>query len=144
VASSARWFRWDGEFQYLLEDVRIAEERRTRTTLSLEESARKAERDADAERAAARRKAREAATNRSAAALAAAEARTERESHLDDGLTADERPIDADEDDSPEPPDVLAIEGAQILADAIDLLRADSALAGRVKAFKIAERSTPN
>jgi carboxyl-terminal processing protease len=134
----------DGEFQYLLEDVRIAEERRTRTTLSLEESARKAERDADTERAAARRKAREAATNRSAAALAAAEARTERESHLDDGLTADERPIDADEDDSPEPPDVLAIEGAQILADAIELLRADSALAGRVKAFKIAERSTPN
>lgn len=134
----------DGEFQYLLEDVRIAEERRARTTLSLEESARKAERDADSERAAARREAREAATNRSAAALAAAEARTERESHLDDGLTADERPIDADEDDSPEPPDVLAIEGAQILADAIDLLRADSALASRVKAFKIAERSAPN
>jgi carboxyl-terminal processing protease len=135
----------DEEFQYLLEDVRIAEERRARTTLSLQESARKAERDVDSERATARREARKDETGRSSAAIAAAAARSERESHLDDGLTADERPIDGDDEDAPEPPDLLAIEGAHILADAIELLRADSALAGRVKAFKIAERtSTPN
>ena len=40
---------------------------------------------------------------------------------------------------------MLAIEGANILADAIELLKADTALAGQVKAFKIAERpTTPN
>jgi carboxyl-terminal processing protease len=136
----------DAEFQYLLEDVRIVEERRAERTLSLLESRRKAERDADAERAAARSEARKAASGQSAAARAAAAARAEREARLDDGLTADERPIDgSDDEDAPEPPDVLAIEGANILADAIELLKADTALAGQVKAFKIAERPTaPN
>jgi carboxyl-terminal processing protease len=130
----------DPEFQYLLEDVRIVEERRANRTLSLLESRRKAERDADAERAAARREARKAATGQSAAARAAAAARAEREARLDDGLTAEERPIDGRDEDAPEPPDVLAIEGANILADAIDLLESDTALAAKVKAFKIAER----
>jgi carboxyl-terminal processing protease len=130
----------DPEFQYLLEDVRIVEERRANRTLSLLESRRKAERDADAERAAARREARKAASGQSAAARAAAAARAEREARLDDGLTAEERPIDGRDEEAPEPPDVLAIEGANILADAIDLLESDTALAAKVKAFKIAER----
>jgi carboxyl-terminal processing protease len=135
----------DAEFQYLLEDVRIAEERRANRTLSLLESRRRAERDADIARAAARREAREAASGQTAAARAAAVARAEREARLDDGLTADERPIDARDEDAPEPPDVLAIEGANILADAIDLLKSDAVLAGKVKAFRIAERpAVPN
>jgi carboxyl-terminal processing protease len=135
----------DAEFQFLLEDVRIAEERRANRTLSLLESRRRAERDADIARAAARREAREAASGQTAAARAAAVARAEREARLDDGLTADERPIDARDEDAPEPPDVLAIEGANILADAIDLLKSDAVLAGKVKAFRIAERpAVPN
>lgn len=135
----------DAEFQFLLEDVRLAEERRANRTLSLLESRRKAERDAEVARIAARRAAREAAIGQTAAARAAAAARAERESRLDDGLTADERPIDGRDEDAPEPPDVLAIEAANILADAIDLLRSDAALAAKVKAFRIAERpAAPN
>lgn len=132
----------DPEFQYLVEDVALLEARRADRTLSLLESARRAERDRDAARADARREAR-AALALSGAAKAAADARTRRESELDDGLTLEERPIDGSDDDAPEPPDVLAIEATNILADAIDVLSNDRTLAASVGAFKLAEQRAP-
>ena len=51
---------------------------------------------------------------------------------LDDGLQADERPIDAEDESADEKPDALVRETAHLLVDAIDLLRADSKLAARV------------
>ena len=132
----------DREFQYLVEDVAQAQSRRAERTLSLLESARRAERDADSARASARREARDKA-ELSGAAKIAAERRTRREAELDDGLTFDERPIDAEDDGTPEPPDTLALESANVLADAIDLLRADQALALQVRSFNLAERDAP-
>ena len=57
---------------------------------------------------------------------------------LDDGLQADERPIeDEAAEDEAERPDVLLTESARVLADAIDLLQGDAQLAARVKAFNV-------
>ena len=95
-------------------------------TVSLNEATRRAER----ERTEARRTAREA--ERKARGLADAHAGATE----DDGLQADERNVAADAkreaDARNQPPDVLAREAAHILADAIDLLRDDCALAAQV------------
>ncbi len=116
----------DPEFVWLAEDVAEYRRQRAEKTVSLNEATRRAER----ERTEARRTAREA--ERKARGLADAHAGATE----DDGLQADERNVAADAkreaDARNQPPDVLAREAAHILADAIDLLRDDRALAAQV------------
>ncbi len=115
----------DQEFQWWVEDVNEYRRQREEKSLSLNEQTRRAER----ERNEARRQAREQI--RQAEGLAQSDAATS-----DDGLQADERDIAADaareEKSKDEGPDVLAREAANVLADAIDLLKADHALAAQV------------
>jgi carboxyl-terminal processing protease len=113
----------DQEFQWWIEDVNEYRELRERKTLSLNEATRRAER----EREEARRTAREAQRK-----ALGQEVDEDAVATLDDGLQADERPIEADEDSAEEKPDALVRETAHLLIDAIDLLRADSKLAARV------------
>ncbi len=115
----------DQEFVWWTEDVAEYRRQRADKSVSLNEATRRAER----ERNEARRKAREEI--RKANGLADAD-----DAANDDGLQADERDVVADaareEKSKDEGPDVLAREAAHILADAIDLLKADQALAARV------------
>lgn len=124
----------DREFQFYLEDV--AENRRLREqkTLSLNESVRRAERERQQQRIAQRKAEREAIAKAQGKAVADADER------LDDGLQADERRADEDEEDTERRgPDAPLDEAARILADAIDLLSTDTRLASKVKAFEIAD-----
>lgn len=116
----------DQEFIWWTEDVAEYRRQRADKSISLNEETRRAER----ERNEARRKAREEI--RKANGLADAKD----DGINDDGLQSDERDVVADaareEQDKESTPDVLAREAAHILADAIDLLKADQALAARV------------
>lgn len=122
----------DREFQFYLEDV--AENRRLREqkTLSLNESVRRAERERQQQRIAQRKAEREAIAKAQGKAVADADER------LDDGLQADERRADEDEDER-RGPDAPLDEAARILADAIELLSTDTRLASKVKAFEFAD-----
>ncbi|MCX7557407.1 carboxy terminal-processing peptidase [Xanthomonadaceae bacterium JHOS43] len=115
----------DQEFIWWAEDVAEYRRQRAEKSVSLNEATRRAER----ERNEARRKAREEI--RKANGLASTDP-----ADSDDGLQADERDVVADaareEEDKEQSPDVLAREAAHILADAIDLLNADRALAAQV------------
>ncbi len=113
----------DQEFQWWIEDVEEYRSLRDRKTLSLNESTRRAERERDE----ARRKARD--EQRKALGQTVDE---DAVAELDDGLQADERPIEAEDESADEKPDALVRETAHLLVDAIDLLRADSKLAARV------------
>ena len=117
----------DQEFVWWSEDVAEYRRQRAEKSISLNETVRREERN----RNEARRLAREEA--RKAAGLADAGA----DAIEDDGLQSDERDIVADAsreeaEKKDAPPDVLAREAAHILADAIDLLNTDRALAARV------------
>ncbi len=118
----------DQEYQWWLEDLDDYRTQRETRSVSLLESQRRAERDQVEARRVAREKARaEAGTSRRDVALTA-----------DDGLDAiDQRAGEDAEADVEEEADVLAVESARILSDAIELLRASPALASRVGAFKI-------
>jgi carboxyl-terminal processing protease len=127
----------DREFQYYLEDVAEGRRLRAEKSLSLNEAARRAERD----RQQAKREKRKA--ERAALAAAAGKAAIDdpdAEAPLDDGLQADERAIEDDEDTAERRgPDAPLDEAARVLADAIDLLSADTRLASKVKGFSIAD-----
>ena len=128
----------DQEFIWWAEDVAEYRRQRADKSVSLNEATRRAERD----RNEARRKAREEI--RKAKGLADAD----EEASSDDGLQADERDVVADAaretKEKEEGPDVLAREAAHILADAIDLLKADRALASQVlPAATVAPTTTP-
>ena len=111
----------DQEFTWWSDDVAEYRRQRALGSISLNFDARKRER----EEAEAKRKARDEARAAMGLELAAAP--------LDDGLQADERAIDADEDDAAaERPDPLLREAAHVLVDAIDLLATDTKLAAQV------------
>jgi len=116
----------DPEFRWLKEDIAVYREQRQRTELSLNLAARKAERDAIE----ARRVAREA--ERKALGQTVADA----DIIADDGLQADERALaeqlKREKDPSEEKPDALLREAANVLLDAIELLRNDRKLASMV------------
>ncbi len=122
----------DREFRYWVEDVEEIRKLSAQTEISLREADRKIERD----RQAAKREARRAERERELAAGVAADA-SEAEL-LDDGLLADERPLDGtDDNEDVIKPDALMREAAHILADAIELLSSDRALAARTKGFNL-------
>jgi carboxyl-terminal processing protease len=124
----------DREFQYYLEDVEEGRRLRAEKTLSLNEAARRAERERQQKRIAQRKAEREALAKAQGKAVADADER------LDDGLQADERRAEEDEDEAERRgPDAPLDESARILADAIDLLSTDTRLASKVKAFSIAD-----
>lgn len=109
----------DAEFAFLREDIAQYRKTRERKSVSLNLAKREAERKADEERIAARAKARGEATEKAVAAL-------------DDGLNAGERGVLADardEREREEKPDPLRVEGARVLADAIQLLLDDPRIA---------------
>jgi carboxyl-terminal processing protease len=112
----------DAEFAYLREDIAQYRQSRERKSVSLNLAKREAERKADEERIAARAKARGEAMEKAVAAL-------------DDGLNAGERGVLADarsEREREEKPDPLRVEGARVLADAIQLLLDDPRIADLV------------
>lgn len=124
----------DREFQYYLEDVEEGRRIRAEKTLSLNEAVRRAERERQQKRIAQRKAEREAL------AKAAGKAAAQADERLDDGLLSDERRAEDDEDEAERTgPDAPLDESARILADAIDLLSADTRLASKVKAFEIAD-----
>lgn len=116
----------DPEFVWWTEDVTEYRTRRAEKSVSLNEEVRRAERERNEARRTARDEVRKA---KGLAEVALSDT-------SDDGLQADERDVVSDvereEKDKEEGPDVLAREAAHILADAIDLLKADRALAARV------------
>jgi carboxyl-terminal processing protease len=117
----------DAEFRWWTEDVAEYRAQRKRTEVSLNLETRRAERDRDA----ARRKQRDAERK----ALLGEDASSDAALVADDGLQADERDVRAQaarEEARNDRPDALAREAAHVLVDAIDLLRADRALAARV------------
>jgi carboxyl-terminal processing protease len=127
----------DREYQYWLEDLAQYRKLRETRTLSLLESARKAERDAQEKKRLDRKAAREAAGITTA---------RRDEPKPDTGLDLGEDPaaIAAQADEEDTPPDVLLTESAAILSDAIRTLQGDRGLAARVKAFTIADtRQSP-
>jgi carboxyl-terminal processing protease len=116
----------DKEFNWWLDDLVEYRKQREQKELSLLESTRVAERNAqDAKRAQRKQE-------RAAAGLAD----NTGEAKADDGLQADERRVaDLAKPDEDEAPHFLVNEAAYILADAIDLLASDRRLAERVKSF---------
>ncbi len=118
----------DVEFRWLREDIAAYRDQRKRETLSLNYETRKRERD----EIEARRQQRETERKSLGEALAAADA----EIITDDGLQADERDLSEqlkrEEAGEDERPDALLREAANVLVDAIDLLRGDRRLAAQV------------
>jgi len=115
----------DPEFRWWVEDVNEFRAERARKYVSLNEAERRAERDRQSERNAARQAERE----RLGLAL------DPLANDDDDGLWAGERNIAdqvAREEDAKKRPDALLREASAILADAVDLLSADQALAADV------------
>jgi len=118
----------DKDFQYLSEDIAEFKVQRKKTYISLNEAERRKERDIEE----ARIKARTA--GKSSAEKAAAKKSAAR-ALQDDGLQANERKLSeelAAEKARKDAKDVLLTEAANILADEVDLLRADTKLAARV------------
>jgi carboxyl-terminal processing protease len=120
----------DKEFNWWVDDLAQYRKQREEKSLSLLESARRAERDAQDKKRELRKQER----------IAAGLADIDVDAKGDDGLQANERRV-ADEaaaeakarDD--EQPHFLVKEAANVLADAIDLLATDRRLAERVKSF---------
>lgn len=120
----------DKEFNWWVDDLAQYRKQREEKSLSLLESARRAERDAQDKKRELRKQER----------IAAGLADVDIDAKGDDGLQANERRV-ADEaaaeakakDD--ERPNFLVREAANVLADAIDLLATDQRLAERVKSF---------
>ncbi|MFN7551150.1 MAG: carboxy terminal-processing peptidase [Pseudomonadota bacterium] len=124
----------DREFQYYLEDLEEGRRAREQKALSLSEAVRRAERDRQQKRIAQRK------AERGTLAEAQGKAAADADERLDDGLQADERRAGEDEDDTERRgPDAPLDEAARVLADAIELLSADTRLASKVKAFEIAD-----
>jgi carboxyl-terminal processing protease len=123
----------DPEFRWWSEDVAEYRKQRALTSISLNEATRRAERETQD----ARRKQRDA--ERKASGLDESD-----EAQTDDGLQADERDVAADvarEERDEDKPDALLRESAAVLADAIDLLSTDRALAARVHPEETAENA---
>jgi carboxyl-terminal processing protease len=146
----------DKDFQYLLEDIALVKKQRKDNLISLNEAARRKERDAQEARA----KLREArlsnvvlneddpvlvpdpkdALNKAIAAKpasgkAAKVAAVKGAIRTDDGLQADERSLTAEldaEKAAKNAKDVLLNEAVHVLADEVNLLKADTRLASRV------------
>jgi len=122
------------EFQYWLEDLAEYKKLRSATELSLLESTRRTERDAQEQRKKAREAEREAAGIKTA---------RRDEPKIDDGLDAAEQArealAEAEKAEEEDTPDVLLTEAANILSDAITMLAGDHALATRVRAFTLAD-----
>jgi carboxyl-terminal processing protease len=118
----------DVEFKWWREDVEEFRAERLKKTISLNEADRRAERD----RLEAKRKSRDAQRK----ALGLADAGPQRN---DDGLQANERDVReqvAEEEAAKKRPDPLMRESANVLADAINLLKADPALTSQVLVTK--------
>ena len=128
----------DKEFQYLQEDIAEVKKLRKENSVSLNEAVRRKERDAQEARAKLREE-RQAAVNATVGAaartkvLAAAKAKRQ-----DDGLQADERNLQTElaaEKAAKDAKDVMLNEAANILSDAVGMVKTDTRLATRLMPY---------
>ena len=130
----------DRDFQYLMEDLAEVKKLRKENSVSLNETVRRKERDTQEARAKLREE-RQASVNATAAGearskvLAAAKAKAARQ---DDGLQADERNLQAElaaEKAAKDAKDVMLNEAANILSDAVGMVKTDTRLASRLMPY---------
>jgi carboxyl-terminal processing protease len=117
----------DQEFQYLQEDIAEFNALRKKNLISLNETERRAERDAQEAKTKAREKTRHAGKG--------ANDKEANNAPPDDGLQANERNLAielAEEKAQKDAKDVLLDEAAHILGDEVDLLKANTRLAARL------------
>ena len=130
----------DKDFQYLQEDLAEVKKLRKENSVSLNEAVRRKERDTQEARAKLREE-RQASANANAAGaarskvLAAAKSKAARQ---DDGLQADERNLQTElaaEKAAKDAKDVMLNEAANILSDAVGIVKTDTRLASRLMPY---------
>ena len=130
----------DKDFQYLQEDLADVKKLRKENSVSLNEAVRRKERDTQEARSKLREE-RQASSNANAAGaarskvLAAAKSKAARQ---DDGLQADERNLQAElaaEKAAKDAKDVMLNEAANILSDAVGIVKTDTRLALRLMPY---------
>lgn len=155
----------DKDFQYLLDDIALVVKQRKENQISLNETVRRKERDAQEARAKAREKRLIAqisnpaddlvvipdpkdvlkgakAANKTAKQIAAVKGAL----RTDDGLQGDERALSAEldaETAAKSAKDVLLNEAARILADEVALIKADTRLASKVLPYAADVKAAP-
>ncbi|MFL6657665.1 MAG: carboxy terminal-processing peptidase [Massilia sp.] len=126
----------DKEFQYLEEDLAEVRKIRKENSISLNEVVRRKERDAQEARAKQREERQAAtATAGSAARVKALAAAKQRQ---DDGLQADERNLQTElaaEKAAKDAKDIMLNEAANILSDAVTMVKTDTRLASRLMPY---------
>ena len=125
----------DKEFGYLVEDLNEFEVRRKANVISLNETVRRKERDANEARTKARLRVRASLADKKSDKGEAAEVSTQ-----DDGLQSNERNVIASlaaEKAQKSAKDIYLNEAAEVLGDAVELLKTNSRLAARVLTGKI-------
>ena len=127
----------DKEFQYLMEDMAEVRKLRKENSVSLNEAVRRKERDVQEARAKLReeRQAAAAATGSAARVKALAAAKRARQ---DDGLQADERNLQSElaaEKAAKDAKDIMLNEAANILSDAVGMVKTDTRLASRLMPY---------
>lgn len=128
VAQHKARVKGEKDFQYLQEDIAEFNLKRKQNELSLNEAARRKEKDAQEAKLAARKSATKASD--------ATAAKTNSDSNKDDGLQAGERDLRTElaaEKARKNDKDVLLIEAAHILGDEVDLRKPGVNLAARAK-----------
>src|SRR6185437_1562416 len=119
------------DFQNLEEDVAEAQALRKKNLLSLNETERRKERDAEEAKTKARDKAAEAGKT-----AAEKQATVDKNNAMrDDGLQANERNLTTElaaEKAAKDAKDVLLIEAAHVMGDEVDLLKSDTRMASRM------------
>ena len=155
----------DKDFQYLLDDIALVVKQRKENQISLNETVRRKERDAQEARAKAREKRLIAQISNPAEDLvvipdpkdvlkgAKAASKTAKQIaavkgalRTDDGLQGDERALSAEldaETAAKSAKDVLLNEAARILADEVALIKADTRLASKVLPYAADVKATP-
>src|SRR5450830_1455254 len=155
----------DKDFQYLLDDIALVVKQRKENQISLNETVRRKERDAQEARAKAREKRLIAQISNPADDLvvipdpkdvlkgAKAASKTAKQIaavkgalRTDDGLQGDERALSAEldaETAAKSARDVLLNEAARILADEVALIKADTRMASKVLPYGADTKATP-
>ncbi len=127
----------DKEFQYLEEDMAEIRKLRKENSISLNEAVRRKERDVQDARAKLREERQAAAATAGSAARIKALAAAKR-SRQDDGLQADERNLQSElaaEKAAKDAKDIMLNEAANIMSDAMGMLKTDTRLASRLMPY---------
>ncbi|MES2318349.1 MAG: carboxy terminal-processing peptidase [Pseudomonadota bacterium] len=132
----------DKEFQYLNEDMAEIRKLRKENSISLNEAVRRKERDTQEARAKLREERQAAAATAGSAARSKALAAAKR--RQDDGLQADERNLQSElaaEKAAKDAKDIMLNEAANILSDAVGMVKTDTRLASRLMPYMPATKA---